>query len=257
MNSASIDDLFAESLLGDYDSDAPWGAVHALQGIGSRDVLDHAVEWCHSEEPLKRARGADVLAQLGKTAENPKNTYPEESFSAISRLISLETDPLPLSSGIHALGHIQNPLAVPLVAQHLNHADPEIRFAVAFALGQFSYDLVAVEALLALTRDVDEDVRDWATFGIGALGKLDSPEVREALVTRLTDSFEDVRQEAMAGLARLKDRRVLSTLLKALEEPTVADITIDAASEMLEIQDDWLDGKAKDYAAKLRERYGL
>ena len=40
----------------------------------------------------------------------------------------------------------------------------------------------------------------------------------EALVQRLDDLSEDVREEAMVGLAKRRDRRVLTTLLCALEQ---------------------------------------
>jgi HEAT repeat protein len=130
------------------------------------------------------------------------------------------------------LGHIGTPQAVSLVVAFCAHPDPEIRFALACALGNFSDDPVAVDALVELTRDVDDDVRDWSTFGIGALGKMDTPQIRDALVDRLNDWFEDVRQEAIVGLARMKDRRVLPALMLSLEQPTVAEIIVDAASEM-------------------------
>ena len=40
----------------------------------------------------------------------------------------------------------------------------------------------------------------------------------EALVQRLDDLSEDVREEAMVGLAKRRDRRVLTALLCALEQ---------------------------------------
>jgi HEAT repeat protein len=257
MTSTKIDDLFAQTLAGDYDADASLEAVNALQNMGNREVFDRAALWCRSTDPLERARGADILAQLGRTAEHPDTIYPDESFAAVSTMIQGETEPLPLSSAIHAAGHIGNPLALPLITKHRAHADPEVRLAVAFSLGQFPGDPSAAEALLTLTCDADDDVRDWATFGIGALGKLDSPEIRDALICRLKDSWDDVRQEAMVGLARLKDRRVIAELLSVLEQPEVPDLAIEAASEMLEEQDAVSDWKGKDYADALRERFGL
>lgn len=257
MNSSQIESLFAQTLLGDYDADTPWEAVRALQNVGSREVFDGAAAWCSSENPLERARGADVLAQLGKTAEHPDNVFPQESFSVISKLVASESEPLPLSSAIYSLGHIGNALAIPILTEHCSHTSPEVRFSVAFALGKFTEDPIAVQALVVLTRDVDDDVRDWATFGIGALGKLDTPEIRDALLSRLNDSFDDVRQEAIVGLARIKDERVLPSLLFALELPSVADILIDAANEMLGMKDDVIGWEAVDYAVALRERFGL
>ena len=103
MNSSKIEDLFAQTLSCDYDADAPWMAVTALRNIGNREVFDRAVAWCGSQNPPERARGADVLAQLGKTAENPNNVFPQESFLVISKMVSSDSEPLPLSSAIYAL----------------------------------------------------------------------------------------------------------------------------------------------------------
>ena len=257
MASETIDELFSRTLLEDYDADAPWRAVHDLQSIGNREVFERSVQWCVSQDAIERARGADVLAQLGKTADHPTNNFPDESFAVISDLIRRETEAQPLSSAIHALGHIGNPQAVPLIVTFSMHPDPDIRFALACALGNFSDDPVAVDALVELTRDVDDDVRDWSTFGLGALGKMDTPEIREALVDRLGDSFEDVRQEAIVGLARLKDRRVIPALVLSLEQPAVADIIVEAASEMLELQNAVEGWGAEDYAVALRDKFKL
>src|ERR1700722_14940245 len=152
MGSEQIDEKFAQTLFGDYDDDVPWKAVHDLR-IGSREVFDRAAEWCGSENPLKRASGVDVLAQLGRTADHPSNNFPDESFSIVSALVQREKDPLPLLSAIHALGHIGNPLAVPLVIEHRLHSNSEVRFAIAFALGKFADDTRAIEVLLALMQD--------------------------------------------------------------------------------------------------------
>lgn len=257
MVSVQLDEIFGQTLCGEYDDDAPWAAVRTLHCMGSLEVFDFATQWCSSEDPLKRARGADVLAQLGKTADHPSNNFPDESFSVVSALMREEKDPLPLLSAIHALGHIGNPLAVPLVIEHRLHPDPDVRFAVAFALGNFADLPIAIEALLALSQDVDEDVRDWATFGLGVLGNSDSPDIRDALVRRLSDSDDDVREEAMIGLGKRKDGRVLSALLSALERPTVTDRAVEAASEMLDMQNEGEGWKGADYATALRERFSV
>jgi HEAT repeats len=99
-----IAQLFAKTLVGDYDDEAPWDAVAKLRRIGSRDVFETAVEWCRSEEPLVRARGLDVLAQLGKAWEHPENSFPEQAYSIVSELVQQEEVVRPLSSAIFALG---------------------------------------------------------------------------------------------------------------------------------------------------------
>jgi hypothetical protein len=50
--------------------------------------------------------------------------------------------------------------------------------------------------------DANEEVRDWATFGFGVLGDLDSADIRDALLQRLSDANEHVRDEAMATLGK-------------------------------------------------------
>jgi HEAT repeat protein len=181
MDLQQMDRLFAQTLTGDYDDESPWNAVRALHGIGSREVFHRAVHWCSSDNPLKRARGADVLAQLGTTSENPGNKFPEESFSIVSDLLKREKDPLPLLSAVHALGHIGNPRTVPSLIEYRLHPSADVRLAVAFALGNFANDPRTVDTLLALMQDVDEDVRDWATFGLGVQGELDSDQIRDGL----------------------------------------------------------------------------
>lgn len=107
-----IEALFAETLKGEYDDEAPWQAVHELRRIGSREVFETASDWCRSDEPLKRARGADVLAQLGCTSDHPEGNYPEESYAVLAPLAESEKHIQPLSSAIHALGHIGDPRAI-------------------------------------------------------------------------------------------------------------------------------------------------
>jgi HEAT repeat protein len=257
MAAQQIDALFAQTLSGDYDDDAPWTAIHSLRRIGTREVFEKAAEWCESTDPIIRARGVDVLAQLGRTADHTSNNFAEESYTVVTRLLQEETEARPLASAIAALGHLDNPLAVPLIASFHFHPSSEVRFDVAFALGCFPNESLSVETLLHLMQDADEDIRDWATFGLGVLGNRDSAEIRDALVQRLSDSGEDVREEALVGLGKRKDRRVLSVLLPALAQPTMTVRVIEAAYMMLDMQSEREGWKGDDYAAALRERFSL
>jgi HEAT repeat protein len=257
MTPEQIDEIFAQALTGDYDDELPWDAVRTLQTTGSREVFERAVNWCRSGEPLKRARGFDILAQLGKTAEHLNNNFLEECFSVVSTAVEREKDPLPLLSAVHALGHIGNPLAVPLVVKHRIHPSADVRFAVAFALGNFANDERCVETLLALMRDIDEDVRDWATFGLGVQGNLDSDEIRKGLADRLTDTDRDVRGEALCGLAKRHDKRALPALIVELNQADPSDRAFEAAEAFL---DDTLEDARRspgEYVLALKRRFSL
>ncbi len=259
MTSENIDELFARTLSGDYDDDAPWEAVRTLRQIGSRDVFDRAAEWCGSENPLQRARGADVLAQLGKTANHCSNSFPEESYDVVSRMLRREKDQQPLRAAIAALGHLDNSSAVPLIIenQFQFHPSAEVRFSVAFAFGAFPNDPHAIALLLLLMEDPDDDVRDWATFGLGVLSDSNCDEICDALFRRISDSNQDVREEAMVGLGKRKDKRVLPALIVELQQPSMTYRVIDAAREMLGMEEDRKDWSGDDYVAALRERFPL
>jgi HEAT repeat protein len=254
----TLNKIFARTFSEDYESDAPWDAVRELQTLGSRQVFEEAAAWCKSREPMKRARGADILAQIGKSAEHPDNSFPDESFAVISGLLAHETEPLPLQSGICALGHIEDVRAVRLLLDYRAHPDPDVRFALATALGHFADDSLAIPALIELTADTDADVRDWATFGLGVLGKKDTPEIRDALLARLSDPCDDAGEEAMIGLAMRRDLRVLPPLISSLEGASVPDRAIEAAIEMMGLQieegEKWT---GVDYAVGLRKMFGV
>ena len=255
MKNPTVDELFAQALRGDYDDEVAWEAIRALRCIGSREILDHATEWCRSKNPLQRARGADILAQFGKTAEHPSNRFPHESYSAISEMLLQETAPQTLEAAITALGHVDNPAAVGLVSAYQNHPDADVRYAVAFTLGSFPNDPGSVPILVKLMEDRDADVRDWATFALGVLGGASSGEILDALWRRMDDPNNDVREEAMVSLAMRQDRRILPALITALESTSVSERVIEAAAEMLVFEtprEGWI---PQQYAAALKAHF--
>ena len=104
-------------------------------------------------------------------------------------------------------------------------------------------------------RDADEDVRDWATFGLGVQGDLDSDEIRDALWQRISDPSPDVREECLVGLAKRKDHRALEVLVAALNQPEVSNRVREAAAEFLGEQQ--ADHTSSHYIALLKERFAL
>jgi HEAT repeat protein len=205
-------ELFNQTLLGEYEDEGPWDAVSELRSNGSREIFEIAAKWLTKTEPLRRARGAAILAQLRLPSESPttepKWLFREEAFSLLVNMLKSEDDPLVLDSGIAALGHLDNPDAIPIIASYTAHPDHNVRFSVVCSLGHFPNDPEVAARLFTLTRDEDSDVRDWAVFGLGVQGDVDSPEIREALLERVTDVDEDVREEAVVGLGRRRDPRL-------------------------------------------------
>jgi HEAT repeat protein len=234
MPTATIDELFAQTLNGDYDNEKAWDAIHSLRATGSREVFDKAVSWCRSSEPLKRARGAEILAQFGHTAENQTTLFADESFTLLSGMLESETDPVPLSAVVTAFGHLEDPSIIPQILPFSYHPDTDVRYGLAFTLGCFADDQRTVSTLIKLMSDKDSEVRDWATFGLGGLGDFDSPKIREALFKNLSDEDEDVREEAVVGLAKRKDPRSVPEVISALQDKDRAARALEAANFLLD-----------------------
>jgi HEAT repeat protein len=253
MTPEEIDQLFARTLSDDYEDEAPWDAVRALRHLGSREVFDRAAEWCRSENPLQRARGADVLSQLGRKMEHPLNNFPEESFSVVISMLERETAALPMSAAIAALGHIGNQAAVPSISKRAFHSSQDVRFSVAFALGCFANEPSAAPTLLVLMEDLDAKVRDWATFGLGVLGNSDSEEIRNALLRRVHDADDNTKEEAVVALAKRKDSRILTFLITALEQPPAGPRILEAANLILGREEQGSNSNEHEYAAALRQ----
>ncbi|MBX3560810.1 MAG: HEAT repeat domain-containing protein [Sphingomonas sp.] len=86
-----------------------------------------------------------------------------------------------------------------------------------------------LSSLLAMMRDADPGVRDWATFALAARDD-DSQEVRQALLERAGDSDFDAKSEALWGLARRRDTRALPLLVASLEGDQIGILFIEAAA---------------------------
>jgi HEAT repeat protein len=193
---------------------------------------------------------------LGRTIDRHTNNFEDECFAAVLELAHTELETESLESAVAALGHIANRGAIPAILAHRQHASPDVRHSVAVALGSFANDPEAIEALLALMKDEDEDVRDWATFGLGVAGDADTPEIRSALLDRLADVHRDVREEAMAGLGKRRDQRILGPLIAALSDPGASDCVCEAAFELLGLEKYPPEWSGEDYIAALTRKFG-
>jgi HEAT repeat protein len=221
--SVSVDDLI-NAALSEAGEEAAWDAVCALQWRGSREVLKRAEALCTSDCSRERRLGADILGQLGL----PERTFPVECSRLLRNLLKVEKEAEVIQATLIGLSFQHDAEAVPLVVRFSTHPDPKVRHAVVLALSGQEKPL-AIECLISLSRDADSYVRDWATFALGTQTELNTPEIREALVDRLDDLDDDARGEALVGLARRNDRRVVDSLTKELSSDCVGTLAIEAA----------------------------
>jgi HEAT repeat protein len=215
--------------------DGRWNFVVLLHFRATRDVLDAAQSLCASECLEERILGADILGQLGI----PDRAFPDECLAILLPLLDEQQDPDLLQAACIALGHLHDTRCVEPLSRLRNHPDVEVRLSVTMSLGVLEDDR-AIDTLIELTEDEDEDVRDWATFGLGTQTDRDTPAIRAALLRRIHDTDPTVIGEALVGLARRKDARILDVLIARLEPQHLAtldrehrfDFEVDAAEEL-------------------------
>ena len=249
---AEIDELFAASITGDFDREEQWNAIYKLQDIATREVFDKAVSFCQSSNSEKCCRGLAVLAQFGVNA-GTAHGFKDEIVAVVKDVLRKDNSSNIVCSALAALGHIKDPNSIDLVGLLLNNPAPEVRHSVAAALGGFADSEQGVEMLLCLMNDSDGSVRDWATFGLGVQGVRDSVEIRNALFKALSDTHLEAQTEAMLGLARRSDLRVLPHLINFFEEGWMGSPAIDAAILILKLEKEPEGWAPSDYAKALRK----
>jgi HEAT repeat protein len=207
-----------------------WKAMSTLHQRGTREVFEAARSLCESECPLEQRVGCDIVAQLGC----PDRPFASESFALVASVLHRTDNVDTLANALCALGWLGDRRGVDLVLPYLDHADSDIRYWVTHALSAMHEDPRSIAGLIRLTNDPRVAIRDWATFGLGSQTEQDTPLIREALLARLADTDAVVRGEALVGLAKRQDERVIEPLQRALESGTYDKEISDYAGEALD-----------------------
>jgi hypothetical protein len=192
-------------------SELYWGPVRILHARADDSVMAAANTLLASPLAVDRCLAGDVLAQVAYGDE----TRRAEAASLLLPVFENETDSEVLKSMSFAFGHIGDDRSVARLVDLSGHPDEDVRYAVVFGLSGRD-DARAIEALISLSSDVDPGVRDWATFGLGSLTDTDTPAIRNALFARLEDDDDEIRGEALVGLAIRGEADVVPALLKEL-----------------------------------------
>jgi len=189
----STDELI-ELALSD-DTDGYLEALQILQGRGTREVLDAARGLCASPIVEERKLGVNILGRLGDTAPMLRvarrlrmsgaeefreyadaladsvpeakdiTPFPKEALATLLPMLETEEDIDTLRDVICSIAEYgdYHPSIIPQIAAMRTHPSPEVRFTVTTRLAIHMDNPVARRALIELTRDEDEAVREMAT----------------------------------------------------------------------------------------------
>lgn len=221
------------SALQDWDSDASWEVIHVLRTRAELETVQLIQKLFRSRNWRKRALAVNIICQLQIRSSDgsPNQDYAVETSHEILLAALEDSHQQVAEAALFGLGHRKTAKAIPTMVAYAKHFSKDIRYAVAFALGG-NDDEASIAALLSLAGDIDDDVRDWAIFGLGSLCTADTPEVRECLWCNTRDENEDVRGEALAGLACRHDERTIPLLMQALVGDEVRVYALEAAETM-------------------------
>jgi HEAT repeat protein len=119
------------------------------------------------------------------------------------------------------------------LARLAGHEATEVRLVVAQALLELQdASPAAVAALVALSRDPVDEVRSWATFGLASDHLAAADGVHAALAARLDDRSEEVRVEAVRGLAVRGDVRAIDAAFELAPQWSGDPIFLDAVQRI-------------------------
>jgi HEAT repeat protein len=228
----TVSQLIAVALTGEADDVQAWEAVCRLRERGDQETWDAASLLMRSSQAKERGRGVDILTRFGAGESSPRS--PELQALCADQLLEClrgEHDEEVLGAIASGLAHLHDAGAVPALLRFAVHGSAAVRLGVVMGLnGQDAPE--AVDGLIALSADVSEEVRNWATFGLGSMSDADGPRVRGALEARLTDPVDEVRGEALVGLARRRAPRVAEVLRRELDRRPVLLLAVEAAEAL-------------------------
>lgn len=205
------------------DDDLAREALAILQYRGTSREFEIAREFASDPDPGRRRLAAAIMGQLGWH----DSTFLEESVDLMLLLLD-DSDFEVAAEAATALGLRNHPRAIPALLRHVADSNADVRLGVVHGLSCHD-DLAAIGALISLTVDEDKDVRDWATFGLGSLTDVDTPELRDALLARLSEEDDEIRGEALIGLARRNHPQALALVRDELCRPFAGDWVVEAA----------------------------
>jgi HEAT repeat protein len=222
MNTKTSESLIHEAYI-ENDEEVYWSLIAELHKRGTVNEFNLSVKLCKSDDPIDREIGADILGQLGWQ----QKAFQEES---ISILIDLLSDPIDdvITSAAYALGHRNSFEAIKPLLGHKNHPNSRVRYSVVFGLLGLE-DTEAISCLIELSEDKDDEVRNWATFGLGSQIDVNTGDIRDALEKRLTDSVSEIRGEAFVGLATRGCNSIIDVLIKELNGDDIGVLMLEAA----------------------------
>ena len=191
-------ELFDGALAEVEDDDPEWhyDNLLALHGRPTPEVFQTARALARDPDPGRRELGVRVLREVGR---GTPEAVPLRLANAplLLEMLEHEQDPIVLGWVVSAAGYHGMSQALPAVLRLAGHADDFVRFHVAANIPCLvdpdAVDDAAVTALEVLTGDEDDDVRDYAIYGLVVEVEVDPARIAGTVARLLADPDPHVR----------------------------------------------------------------
>lgn len=191
-----------------------WDNIRVLRKRPSKELFFKCVEFTKSKDSKTRIIGIDILAQMGVTPR----PFLKQTLKLYYDLLNSESDPEVLKSLLYAIGHNNDKLKktqIEKLCTFSGNNNKWVKEGLVFSLLGVD-NLNAIETLIKLSTDKKNNIRNWATFGIGTQIARDNKNIKEALWNRINDKHQETKLEAIVGLAKRKDNRVNEIIKREL-----------------------------------------
>lgn len=216
------------------DDEYRWEVINELCGRSDLQTIQLVQKLFSAHNWRKRTLAVDIICQLSSRDKGlPYSPYGCKCAKNILIQSLTDNHAKVIEAAIYGLGHRKVIDALPLLLSFTTHKNVIFRQALSFALQQYN-SLEAIQALISLATDIDDETRNWATFALGSIHQeIDTPQIREILWLNTQDSYQDVIDEALAGLVIRKDPKVYELIIKILQtEDSIPSSLFNAIEEI-------------------------
>ena len=212
------------------DEDIYMSYIEILRKRGDDEVFQLTKRLVYSKDTLYRDISASILGQFGYKTK----VYTGESVYLLSKLLNDKNEDV-ICTAIYGFGHRKCMRYADKLALFATSQSLQIKEALSFALGGYE-SLKSIDALILLMQDNNFEVRNWSTFSLAQITKINTPKICDALYKNISDVKSEIRGEALLGLALRKDYRVKSIILKDMQKPFYGSWIFTAIKEMPDIE---------------------
>lgn len=206
------------------DDDAYREPIRHLHRRDPKEVLALVLPLATDPDTRLRSLVPEVLRFLGGRPQ----PLLAETVALFRQMLATERSADVIASIGAAFVDLHDPAGAELMEPFASHADHGVREVVAHALLRRP-DERSIALWITMTSDASPEVRNAATFALGSQIDADSEPIRAALARRLNDPADEVRAEAILGLALRGDARALPKLKAGLASDDLWPHYVDAA----------------------------